>query len=216
MLKKGAALKKIRDRVAEQFRSLRTNIVFSPFSNEIKSIVVTSSLPGEGKSTVVSNLAVEMASSGKHVVIIDCDFRKPTIHKKFSISNEVGLTNILIEDGEIEDILVLNTNIPNLYAIPSGPIDFNSSELLGSEKMKGILDELTNNFDIVLIDTPPILYLSDAQILSSLAQGTIIVTSYGLSEKNVLLSVKEKIEKVGGKILGVVINKTPDIYNSNV
>lgn len=214
MLKKGAALKKIRDKVAEQFRSLSTNIVFSPLSNEIKSIVVTSCLPGEGKSTVISNLAVAMASSGKHVVIVDCDFRNPTIHEKFAISNELGLTNILIKDEEVEDIIVINTSVTDLYVIPSGPIEVDSPELLGSEKMKAILKELTNNFDMVLIDTPPILHLSDAQILSSLSQGTIIVTSCGLLEKNALLSAKEKIEKVGGKILGVVINKIPDIYNS--
>lgn len=215
MLKKGTAFKKLKSRVAEQFRSLRTNIVFSFYSNKIKSIVVTSCLPGEGKSTVISNLAVAMASSGKHVVIVDCNFRNPTIHKKFAITNAVGLTDILNKDEEIEDIVVINTNIPKLYVIPSGPVGSNSSELLGSEKIKAILNALTTNFDMVLIDTPPILHLSDAQILSSLSQGTIIVTSYGISEKNVLLSAKDKIEKVGGNILGVVINKIPDIYNKN-
>lgn len=215
MLKKGTAFKKLKSRVAEQFRSLRTNIVFSSLSNEIKSIVVTSGLSGEGKSTVVSNLAVAMASSGKHVVIVDCNFRNPTIHKKFAITNAVGLIDILNKDGKIEDIVVINTNIPNLYVIPSGTIDLNSSELLGSEKMKAILNELTNNFDMVLIDTPPSLYVSDALILSALSQGTIIVTAYGKSEKNALLSTKEKIENVGGTILGVVINKIPEIYNIN-
>ena len=213
-MKKGIALNNLKSQVAEQFRSLRTNIEFSFVGYEIKSIVVTSSLPGEGKSTIVSNLAVTMASSGKRVVIVDCDLRKPTIHKMFSMSNSKGLTNILVQNREIEES-VITTNIPNLYVIPSGPLPPNPSELLGGKNMKEILNELTNSFDMVLIDTPPILYLSDAQILSALSEGIIIVTAYGKSEKNVLLSAKDKIEKVGGKILGVVINKIPDIYNSN-
>ena len=210
-MKKGNSLK---NQVAEQFRGLRTNIIFSSLGNEIKNIVVTSSLPGEGKSTIVSNLAVTMANSGKRVVIVDCDLRNPTIHKKFLLSNSKGLTNILIQDGKIEDI-VITTNVPNLYVIPSGPLPQNPSELLSSKDMKEVLNELTNSFDMVLIDSPPVLYISDAQILSALSQGIIIVTSYGKSDKNALLSAKEKIEKVGGKILGVVINRIPDIYDSN-
>lgn len=211
-MNKSKTLKKLKNQVAEQFRSLRTNIVFSFLGDEIKSIVVTSSLSGEGKSTIVSNLAVTLASSGKRVVIVDCDLRKPTIHKKFLLSNSKGLTNILIKDGKIEDILIAS-NVPNLFVLPSGPIPPNPSELLGSKNMKEILNELTNGFDIVLIDSPPVLYVSDAQILSALSQGIIIVTSYGKSDKNALVNAKEKIEKVGGKILGVVINGIPDIYN---
>ena len=210
-MKKAITLKNLKIKIKEQFRSLRTNIVFSLINNEIKSIVVTSCLPSEGKSTVISNLAVAMASSGRRVVIVDCDLRKPTIHKRFSISNYKRLTNILTQDGKIEDI-VITSSIPNLYILPCGPIQPNSSELLGSKKMKIILKELTTSFDVVLIDTPPILYLSDAQILAALSQGSIIVAAYGKSEKDDLLSAKDMIEKVGGKILGVVINKIP---NSN-
>lgn len=198
----------------EQFRSLSTNIEFSSFGDKIKSIVVTSSLPCEGKSTIVSNLAVTMASSGKKVVIVDCNLRKPNIHKRFSISNYKGLTNVLTQNGKIYEA-VMGTYVYNLFVIPSGPVPPNSSELIGSKKMKEILFELTNDFDMVLIDSPPILYISDAQILSALSQGTLFVIPYGKLEKDTLLNTKEKIEKVGGKILGVVINKIPDIYNGN-
>jgi len=200
--------------VQEQFRSLSTNIEFSSFGDKIKSIVVTSSLPCEGKSTIVSNLAVTMASSGKKVVIVDCNLRKPNIHKRFSISNYKGLTNVLTQNGKIYEA-VMGTYVYNLFVIPSGPVPPNSSELIGSKKMKEILFELTNDFDMVLIDSPPILYISDAQILSALSQGTLFVIPYGKLEKDTLLNTKEKIEKVGGKILGVVINKIPDIYNGN-
>lgn len=212
MQKKTAAIKKLKSQISEQFRTLRTNIRFSSLGDEIKSIIVTSSLPGEGKSTVISNLALAMASSGKKVVIMDCDFRKPNIHKRFSLSNSKGLTNILVQDKKLEEIIIA-TDVTNLYVLTSGPIPPNPSELLGSNNMKTILNDLINIFDIVLIDTPPILTITDAQILSALSQGTIIVSSYGKTEKNELLSAKENIDKVGGKILGVVINKIPEKNN---
>lgn len=210
--KKDNLFNNLKNQVAEQFRNLRTNIEFSSIGDEIKSIVVTSSLPFEGKSTVISNLAVAMASSGKKVVIVDCNLIKPNIHKRFSLSNYKGLTNVLTHDEGINEA-VMGTDVYNLYVIPSGPMTSNPSELLGSRKMKEILAELTNDFDMVLIDSPSILVLSDAQILSALSQGTIIVTSYGKSEKDALIIAKEKIERVGGKIIGVVINKIPDMYN---
>jgi capsular exopolysaccharide synthesis family protein len=213
-MKKDALLKKAKAQVAEQFRTLRTNIRYSSLGNEIKSIVVTSSMPDEGKSTIISNLAVAMANAGKRVIIVDCDLRKPTIHKRFSISNSQGLTNILVQDKKKTEIMIV-TDIPNLYIIPSGPIPPNPSELLGSMAMKDTLEELTRIFDMVLIDTPPVLNISDAQILSALSQGTIIVASYGKSEKKALLNAKENIEKVGGKILGVVINKIPQKHNDS-
>lgn len=207
MLKK--ALKKLKAQVAEQYRTLRTNIQFSSLGDEVKIIVVTSSLPSEGKSTVISNLAITMAKSNKRVVIVDCDLRKPSIHKKFSLSNLLGVTNILAQGKKIEDI-INTTKVSNLYVITSGPIPPNPSELLGTQNMKDILSELSKEFDIVLIDTPPLLSVTDAQILAALSQGTIIVTAYGKLEKKLLLNAKEKIDKVGGKILGVVINKIPD------
>ena len=213
-MKKSIQFKKLKFPLSEQFKSLRTNIEFSSLGDEIKSIVVTSSIEGEGKSTIISNLAVTMANINKRVVIVDCNLRSPTIHKRFSLPNSKGITSILVQNRRIEEC-VLTTNIPNLYIIPSGPISSNPSELLGSKKMKEILNELSNSFDMILIDTPPIIYIADAQILSALAQGTIIVTSYGKSAKNELLNAKDMIEKVRGKILGVIINKIPGKYNYN-
>lgn len=213
-MKKGISVKNLKSPVAEQFRNLRTNIEFSSLDYGIKSIVVTSSIYGEGKSTIISNLAVSMVSSGKRVIIVDCDIRRPTIHKVFLRSNSKGLTSILVKNKKI-DGNVISTKIPNLYVLPSGPTIPNPSEILGSKNMKELLIQLSNDYDMVLIDTPPLSYLSDAQILSALAQGTIIVTAYGKLDENELLSAKEKIENVGGKILGVVINKIPNINNSN-
>ncbi|MBK5240615.1 CpsD/CapB family tyrosine-protein kinase [Clostridium sp.] len=214
MVKKSVAINNFKSQVAEQFRVLRTNIRFSFAGDAVKTIVVTSCASGEGKSTITCNLAISMAKGGKKIVVVDCDLRKPTIHKKFLISNNIGLTNVLIKD-KIVDEVIIDTCIPNLYVIPSGPLPPNSSELLSSKNIKDILTELAEQFDVVLIDTPPVLYISDAKIMSALAEGTIIVTSYGKTEKNQLLNAKENIEKTGGRILGVVINKIPDKYNGS-
>lgn len=208
MRKRTSKANRLKTIAAEQFRTLRTNIQFSSLGNEIKSIVITSSMPGEGKSIVTSNLAVTIANTGKKVIIVDCDLRKPTIHKKFSLPNLIGLTNILVQDrNKLETITA--ANYPNLFILTSGPIPPNPSELLGSNNMRELLNELINTYDIVLLDSPPVLYITDTQILSAIAQGTILVTAYGKSEKAAVLSAKENIQKVGGKILGVVINKMP-------
>lgn len=209
MLRREIELENIKFRAAEQFRSLRTNIEFKALKAEVKSIVVTSSMPGEGKSTVVSNLGASLASNGKRVAIVDCDLRKPAIHKKFLMHNNEGLSNILIQNRKFEDVII-TSKIPNLFVIPGGPIIPNPSELLSSDNMKKLLNELTDSFNMILIDTPPVFQISDALILSALAKGTIIVAAYRKSEKNVLKNTKERIEKVGGNILGVVINKIPD------
>lgn len=214
MVKRAVAIKNFKSQVAEQFRMFRTNIRFSFAGDEVKTIVVTSCLPNEGKSTIISNLAISMAKSGKSVVIVDCDLKKPAIHKIFLLSNSQGLTNVLIKDKTIEEVIV-NTPVPDLYVIPSGPMHLNSSELLSSKNIKDVLDELTEKFDTVLIDTPPVLYMSDAKIMAALSEGTIVVTSYGKTDKYLLLNAKENIEKAGGKILGVVINKIPTKYNSD-
>lgn len=206
MLRKNNIMK-LKSRVSEEFRSLRTNIKFS-LPEDIKSIVITSTVQGEGKTTIISNLGVSMARNGKKVVIIDCNFREPSIAKVFSLPNNKGLISALLQESNLEEYII-KTNINNLSVITSGNTFLNSSELLGGGKMKDILKELTSRFDLVLIDTPPVLYISDAQVLSSLSQGTIIVNAYGEVEKEELIEVKEKIEKVGGKIIGVIMNKYP-------
>lgn len=212
MLKSLISLKNPKSRAAEAYRTLRTNIQFSSLDDEIKTLVVTSSGPGEGKSTVMANLAVTIAQSGKKVLLIDCDFRKPTVHKNFGLPNAEGLTNILAQNKKIEESVNV-TNVPNLYIITSGPTPPNPAELLGTKRMKVVLNEFKQLFDIVLIDAPPVLAVTDAQILSTLSNGVIIVASYGQADKYALVKTKEYIEKVGGKVLGVVINKIPEESN---
>ncbi|GLC28688.1 CpsD/CapB family tyrosine-protein kinase [Clostridium omnivorum] len=202
------SLKNPKSVVAEAFRTLRTNIQFSSLDNELKTIVVTSTQPSEGKSTVLVNLAVTMAQSGKKVVLLDCDLRKPTIHRKLGVPNKNGLTTLLSKEKSLQECLQL-LGVPNLYIITSGPIPPNPAELLGSKRMKGLLQELKEHFDVILIDAPPVLAVTDSQILSTLTDGVLFVTAYGTTEKEAVVRAKELIEKVGGKILGVVMNKMP-------
>ncbi|WP_139904366.1 CpsD/CapB family tyrosine-protein kinase [Clostridium thermarum] len=209
MLKNLITFKNPKSRAAEAFRTLRTNLQFSNLDASVKSIVVTSSGPSEGKSTVLINLAITIAQSGKKVIVVDCDLRKSTVHKKLGLPNSEGLTNLLIQDKKFEE-LILPTNVPNLFVLTSGPTPPNPAELLGTKKMKALLSELNKVFDMVLIDAPPVIAVTDAQILSTLVDGTMIVTSYGTTEKFGLAKTKELLDKVGAKILGVVINKVPE------
>ena len=208
MLNEMISIKNPKSQAAEAFRTLRTNILFSSLDEDIRTIVVTSTQPNEGKSTVISNLAVTMAQSGKKVLLIDCDLRKPTIHKKLGVSNQEGLTSILSKEKTMEEVIKATT-IHNFYILTSGPIPPNPAELLGSKKMKSFIDELHNYFDVILFDAPPVLAVTDAQILSTFCSGVIFVAGYGQAEKDAMVRGKEHIEKVGGKILGVVINKVP-------
>lgn len=198
-----------KSRAAEAFRTLRTNIQFSSLDSDVKSIVVTSSAPSEGKSTVMVNLAITMAQTGKKVIIVDCDLRRPTVNKKLDLPNMEGLVNVLIQEKTAEEC-ILPTNIPNLFALTSGPVPPNPAELLGSKKMKNLISTLGESFDIILIDAPPVIAVTDAQILSTISQGVLLIASYGSTEKQGLIKAKELLDKVGAKILGVVINKVPE------
>lgn len=207
------AFKNPKSMAAEAFRTLRTNIQYSSLDNALRSIVVTSTGSGEGKSTVVANLAITIAQSGKKVIIVDCDLRKPTIHKKVGVPNTEGLTNVLVQDKKIEECIVA-TKVSNLYALTSGPTPPNPAELLGSKKLKHILNELSKVFDMVILDAPPVIAVTDAQILSTIVEGVLLVSSYGHTEKLGLLKSKELLDKVGAKILGVVMNKVPEKSDS--
>jgi capsular exopolysaccharide synthesis family protein len=209
MLKNLASLKNPKSRTAEAFRTLRTNIQFSSLDKEIKCIVVTSSGSGEGKSTVMSNLAITMAESGKKVILIDCDLRKPSIHKKLGVTNSIGLTNMLVQDVKKEEC-IFKTSVNNLFVLTSGPIPPNPAELLGTKKMLNLIENLKEEFELVLIDAPPVLAVTDAQILATIADGVIFVASYGEAQKNALVDAKQLIDKVGGKIIGIVFNKVPE------
>lgn len=197
--------------ISEAYRTLRTNIKFSSFDKEIKSLVITSSGPSEGKSTTACNLAIVMAQSGNKTILIDCDQRKPKLHKIFVLSNECGLSNILADEVEFKDA-VYKTQIENLEMLSSGTKPPNPAELLSSEKMKRFLEALKEKYDSIIIDTPPIVAVTDAQLLSTYADGCVLVVASGQTDRNAAIKAKELLDKVGAKILGVVLNKV-DISN---
>ncbi|MED3897053.1 CpsD/CapB family tyrosine-protein kinase [Priestia aryabhattai] len=194
-----------KDPVAEQYRTIRTNIQFSNVDQDIKTIVVTSSGAEEGKSTTTSNLATVYAQQGLNVLLIDADLRKPTGHYTFRLENHIGLTNVLTRQSTLAQA-VQESEIPHLSVLTSGPIPPNPSELLASAQMAELLKEMKEQFDMIIFDTPPILAVADAQILANQVDGTILVVSSGKTEKDAALKSKELLSNAKGKLLGVVLN----------
>lgn len=193
--------------VSESFRTLRTNIQYSNIDEEIKTMIVTSSTPAEGKSTVAANLGVSIAYTGKRVLIIDCDLRKPTMHKKFDISNIKGLTNVLIGENQFKSVIHFTEDLENLHVLTSGPVPPNPSELLGSRRMEEFLKDLKTQYDIVIIDSPPVGIVTDAAILSTKVDGVLLVTAAGKTEVDTIKRSKELLENVRANIIGVILNK---------
>ncbi|AKP76114.1 Tyrosine-protein kinase YwqD [Priestia megaterium Q3] len=194
-----------KDPVAEQYRTIRTNIQFSNVDQDIKTIVLTSSGAEEGKSTTSSNLATVYAQQGLNVLLIDADLRKPTGHYTFRLENHIGLTNVLTRQSTLAQA-VQESEIPHLSVLTSGPIPPNPSELLASAQMTELLKEMKQQFDMIIFDTPPILAVADAQILANQVDGTILVVSSGKTEKDAALKSKELLSNAKGKLLGVVLN----------
>lgn len=190
---------------SEAFRTIRTNIQFSSINNDLKTIVFTSALPDEGKSTVIANLAVVMAQAGNKVVLLDCDFRNPTQHKIFKLQS-TGLSNCVAMGKDVFEI-IQNSGVEGLDIITSGPLAPNPSELLGSNRMKEILAELKSKYDYVLIDTPPVLPVTDAAVLASRVDGVILLIASGQAASSMAKASKSRLEQAGANILGVILNK---------
>ncbi len=195
--------------IAEAFRTLRTNIQFSSIDKEINSIVITSSGPEEGKSTVAVNTAATMAQAEKKILLVDCDLRKPVIHTFFGILNPQGLTNILSEGLAIEDVIFEPESDSNLHVLTAGPIPPNPAELLGSKRMREFLKDAKTKYDTIILDSPPIGMVTDAAILSTEADGTILVCAVGQAEIEAAKRAKDLLDKVDANILGVILNKVP-------
>ncbi|WP_273130271.1 CpsD/CapB family tyrosine-protein kinase [Bacillus weihaiensis] len=191
--------------IAEQFRTIRTNIQFSSIDQELQTIIVTSSGPAEGKSTTTANLAVVFAQQGKRVLLIDADLRKPTVHYTFRQENHIGLSNVLTRQSTLQEAVKV-TSQDKLWVLSSGPIPPNPSELLGSKGMQTLLEQAKEEYDVIILDTPPVLAVTDAQILSNTADGVVLVVSSGKTETESAKKAKELLESAKAKILGVVLN----------
>lgn len=191
--------------VSEAYRTIRTNIQFAGVDKPMKSIVFTSTAQDEGKSTVVANLGIVMAQAGQKVVIMDCDFRNPTQHRLFKLQNK-GLSNCIATGKDVLEI-VQSSGTPGLDILTSGPVAPNPSEILASNRMKTVIDELKEKYDYVLIDTPPVLPVTDSSVISSIADGTILLTAWNQITPAMAKEAKTRLAQAGAKILGVVLNK---------
>ncbi len=193
---------------AESFRSLRTNLQFLNVEDGPRSFVVTSSIPGEGKTTTTANLAITLAETGARVALIDGDLRLPRLADYMGIEGGVGLTDVLIGRAELADVLQ-KWGKGKLFVLPSGRIPPNPSELLGSAAMARLLATLTEQFDIVLIDAPPLLVVTDAAVLSKLCGGALMLVASGRTKRNELAGAVRALERVGSKLVGVVVTMLP-------
>lgn len=200
--------------VSEAFRMLRTNILFSNIDKPVKTIVITSSLPEEGKTTITSNLALTFANNGSNVLLLDADLRRPKIHKLFGLPNNEGLSNLIVKKIDYTEYLQ-KCFIENLSIITAGPLPPNPAEMINSNSFRALLETLKNEFDILLIDSPPIIPVTDAAILSSLSDATIVVACAQKVETKMLKVSLELLKNVSANILGIVLNKVPFNYSYN-
>ena len=189
---------------AESYRTLRTNIQYSSFDKAYRIIVVTSAEPEEGKSTTAGNLALCMAEGDKKVILIDCDLRKPSLHKKFKTSNLLGLSDVIIGKADLDS--VTHRYNKNLFLLTSGKIPPNPSEMISSKAMSHLLESLKDTFEYIIIDTPPLKVFSDSQILSTKADGTILVVRAEKTKKESAKSAIDLLKNVKANIIGIVLN----------
>jgi len=194
--------------ISEGYRMLRTNVEYSSIDRPQQLFMVTSSKPGEGKSTTCANLAVAFAQTSKKVLLVDADLRKPTQHHLFGLSNRVGLTTALFHQKELQEV-IQRTNTDNLSIIPAGPTPPNPSELLSSKRMDAVLEAVRGTYDVILVDTPPLMYVTDAQIVAARSDGVILVVESGKVKKDVALKAKASLDHVKARLIGVVLNNIP-------
>ncbi len=201
--------------ISEQYRTIRTNIQYSSIDKELRVLMVTSSGPGEGKSTSAANLAVVFAQLGKKVLLVDADLRKPTAHRTFGVNNLFGFTSVITKQATLEKT-VLETDEKDLYLLTSGPVPPNPAELLSSKLMEQFIEEAKEVFDYVIFDTPPLLAVADPQIIANKVDGSIFVVSSGNTEIEQAKKAKELLENAQSKLLGVILNnkemKNNDYY----
>jgi capsular exopolysaccharide synthesis family protein len=197
---------------SESIRTLRTNLQFSAVDSSLKTILVTSSVPAEGKSFIAANLAVSFAQTGKKVLIIDCDLRKGRQHKIFGVSGKNGLSNLLIGDITKSDEYIAETKIKNLSLMPRGTFPPNPSELLNSKKNASLIKLLSKYYDIVILDGAPIVGLSDSLILSSLVDKVLLISALGHTPKTELKNTKKALENVNANIAGCIANNISSLH----
>jgi non-specific protein-tyrosine kinase len=192
--------------ITEAYRTLRTNLQFSSVDAPLDSLVITSAKPNEGKTTTAANLAVVLAQSGRRVILVDADLRRPKVHHTFNLPQSPGLTEALLAGGQAVEEFLHTTVVPNLHVITSGEEPPNPAELLGSQRLQELLAHLRQQADFIIWDAPPLMPITDAQVLAGVMKNLLLVVELGRTQRNVLLRSSEALQHVGAHLLGVVLN----------
>jgi non-specific protein-tyrosine kinase len=196
-----------RSPITEAFRALRTNIQFSSVDKPLHTLLITSPSPAEGKSTIAVNLSVVLAQNNRKTVIVDGDLRRPRVHKVLGLKSRPGITDLFVADETRVENYIVDTCADNLFALPSGDIPPNPSELLGSEKLLSILEQLKHRFDIVLIDSAPVMAVTDSAVLAPKVDGVLLVVKPGVTQMTIARQAVELLQRGGANLLGVVLNE---------
>jgi capsular exopolysaccharide synthesis family protein len=195
-----------RSPISEAYRTLRTNIEFSSFDKRLRTLVVTSASPEEGKSTTLANLAVTMAQSGKKVILVDCDLRRPSQHLVFGLRNDRGLTSLMIAGADLANPPLQATAQDNLQLLTAGPLPPNPSEMLGSKRMEDVIQQLQQHADVVIFDAPPIIAVTDAAVLATKVDGVLLVVNAGGTKREHMQKAYALLKKVNAPLIGAVLN----------
>lgn len=192
-----------RSPISEAYRTLRTNLSFYSVDNPIRTLVVTSPAPDEGKSTTIANLAVTMAQSGRRTILVDCDLRRPTLHELFEVDNNTGITSMVLNENAPPSLR--KTEVENLWLLPSGPKPPNPADLLGSRQIDRVLTQLKEQADIVLLDAPPVVGVTDAAVLGAKADGVLLIINAGKTRREHAERAKELLERARVRIIGAAL-----------
>lgn len=192
---------------AESYRKIATNIQFANIDSNIKTIMVTSSLANEGKTTTISNLGKVMTELNKKILLIDLDLRKPAVHKQFNLSNRIGLTDILLNKDDYKPYL--QHIQPNLDVITSGKVPSNPAEIINSHAIKELLKNLSEHYDYILLDTPPLVLVSDPLTIATYADAVILTIAHAETEREVVKKSVDSLNQVNANIIGTILNKIP-------
>ena len=195
--------------ISEAYRTLRINLQFATLGVQLRTLLVTSAGAGEGKSTTLANLAVTVAQTEQSVVVVDCDLRRPGLHKLFGLSNELGLTTMMADDQALDEPPLQPTEVDGLRLLASGPLPARPPDLLGSRRMDRVIERLLGEADLVILDAPPIMAATDALVLSTKVDGVLLVASAGTTKREQAQRAVERLNKVNARLVGAVLTNVP-------
>ncbi|HEC33363.1 MAG TPA: polysaccharide biosynthesis tyrosine autokinase [Chloroflexi bacterium] len=198
-----------RSPAAEAYRALRTNLTFAALDKPLETLVITSATPGEGKSTTLANLAVTMAQGERRTIMVDADLRRPSLHEIFGVSNGRGLTTMFVEPEALENPPLAETGVEGLLLLPSGPLPPNPADLLGSRRMEEVIATLRKRADILLLDAPPVVAVTDSAVLGTKVDGVLLVVSSGRTRRDHAQRARELLERVHVRVVGAVLTNAP-------